>query len=82
MSLVEQTVQLNGTTFSFREGEHIVTEHSYKYSVDEFAKLAGRSRSFWTLRPGSERKGQWAPTPLRYSFVSVKLSVLILTSRQ
>ncbi len=24
----------------------------------------------------SERKGQWAPTPLRYSFVSVILSVL------
>ena len=31
---------------------------------------------------GSERKGQWAPTPLRYSFVSVMLSVLIVTSRQ
>ncbi len=27
------------------------------------------SRSFWILRPASERKGQWAPTPLRYSFV-------------
>ena len=40
------------------------------------------SRSFWTIRPASERKGQWAPTPLRYSFVSVMLSVLIVTSRQ
>jgi hypothetical protein len=29
-----------------------------------------------------ERKGQWAPTPLRYSFVRVILSVLIVTSRQ
>ena len=52
VSLVEQTIQLNGTTFSFEEGEHIVTEHSYKYSVDEFAKLAGRSgwavKRFWT----------------------------------
>jgi dimethylhistidine N-methyltransferase len=52
VSLVEQTIQLNGTTFSFQEGEHIVTEHSYKYSVDEFAKLAGRSgwavKRFWT----------------------------------
>jgi len=52
VSLVEQTVQLNGTTFFFEEGEHIVTEHSYKYSVDEFAKLAGRSgwavKKLWT----------------------------------
>ena len=40
------------------------------------------SRSFWTLRPGSERKGQWAPTPLRYSFVSVILSVLNRSSRR
>jgi uncharacterized SAM-dependent methyltransferase len=52
VSLVEQTIQLNGTTFSFQEGEHIVTEYSYKYSVDEFAKLAGRSgwavKSLWT----------------------------------
>jgi dimethylhistidine N-methyltransferase len=52
VSLVEQTIQLNGTTFSFGEGEHIITEHSYKYSVDEFAKLAGRSgwavKRLWT----------------------------------
>ena len=52
VSLVEQTIQLNGTTFSFQEGEHIVTEHSYKYSADEFAKLAGRSgwavKRLWT----------------------------------
>jgi hypothetical protein len=40
------------------------------------------SRSFWTIRRVSERKGQWPPTPLRYSFVSVILSVLIVTSRQ
>ena len=52
VSLVEQTIQLNGTTFSLQEGEHIVTEHSYKYSLDEFAKLAGRSgwavKGLWT----------------------------------
>jgi L-histidine Nalpha-methyltransferase len=52
VSLVEQTIQLNGTTLFFREGEHIVTEHSYKYSVDEFVKLAGRSgwavKGLWT----------------------------------
>jgi uncharacterized SAM-dependent methyltransferase len=52
VSSVEQTIQLNGATFSFQEGEHIVTEHSYKYSLDEFAKLAGRSgwavKGLWT----------------------------------
>jgi dimethylhistidine N-methyltransferase len=52
VSLAEQTIQLNGTGFSLQEGEHIVTEHSYKYSLDEFAKLAGRSgwavRRLWT----------------------------------
>jgi dimethylhistidine N-methyltransferase len=52
VSLVEQSIQLNGTTFSLQEGEHIVTEHSYKYSLDEFAKLAERSgwavQRLWT----------------------------------
>jgi dimethylhistidine N-methyltransferase len=48
VSLVEQTMQLNGTAFFFEKGEHIVTEHSYKYSVDEFAKLA--ERSGWTVK--------------------------------
>jgi L-histidine Nalpha-methyltransferase len=52
VSLVEQTIRLNGTTFILQEGEHIVTEHSYKYSLDEFAKLAGRSgwavKGLWT----------------------------------
>lgn len=52
VSLVEQTMQVNGTTFFFEEGEHIVTEHSYKYSVDEFAELVGRSgwavKRLWT----------------------------------
>ena len=35
------------------------------------------SRSFCTLRPGSERNVQWAPTPARNSFVSSRLSVEI-----
>jgi dimethylhistidine N-methyltransferase len=52
VSLIEQTMQLNGTTFSFGDGERIVTEHSYKYSVDEFANLAERSgwavKKVWT----------------------------------
>jgi L-histidine Nalpha-methyltransferase len=48
VSLVEQSIQLNGTTFFFGKGEPIVTEHSYKYSVEEFAKLAARSG--WTVK--------------------------------
>jgi dimethylhistidine N-methyltransferase len=52
VSLVEQTMQLNGTTFFLEEGEHIVTEHSYKYSIEEFARLAARSgwavKRLWT----------------------------------
>jgi dimethylhistidine N-methyltransferase len=35
-----QIVPLNGTEFSFAEGESIVTEHSYKYTRDEFRELA------------------------------------------
>jgi len=52
VSLVQQTVQLNGLTFFLGEGEHIVTEHSYKYSAEEFAQLAERSgwivKRLWT----------------------------------
>jgi dimethylhistidine N-methyltransferase len=52
VSLVDQTAQLNGTPFFFDQGEHIVTEYSYKYNQQEFAKLAERSgwsvKRFWT----------------------------------
>jgi dimethylhistidine N-methyltransferase len=48
VSLVDQTVQLNGTPFVFGQGEHIVTEYSYKYTAREFAKLAARSG--WTVK--------------------------------
>lgn len=39
----KQTVSMNGTRFSFAEGESIVTEHSYKYSPGEFRQLAGQA---------------------------------------
>jgi dimethylhistidine N-methyltransferase len=35
-----QTVRMLGTTFSFRPGESIHTENSYKYSIPRFAALA------------------------------------------
>jgi L-histidine Nalpha-methyltransferase len=47
-----QSVRLLGTTFSFRTGESIHTESSYKYSVERFGALARGSgwkvRQTWT----------------------------------
>ena len=47
-----QTVRMLGTSFSFRPGESIHTESSYKYSVERFAALARGSgwnvRESWT----------------------------------
>ena len=37
-----------GTSFSFRPGESIHTESSYKYSLDRFTALAGGSG--WSVR--------------------------------
>jgi dimethylhistidine N-methyltransferase len=42
-----QTVRMLGTTFSFRPGESIHTENSYKYSIPRFAALARDSG--WTV---------------------------------
>jgi dimethylhistidine N-methyltransferase len=39
----QQTVAVDGHHFAFAEGESIVTEHSYKYTVDEFRRLATRA---------------------------------------
>lgn len=38
-----QSVRLAGVSLDFAWGEHIVTEHSHKYSVDEFRALAARA---------------------------------------
>lgn len=39
-SLDDQTVRVAGSTISFRKGEKIVTEYSYKYTLPQFARLA------------------------------------------
>jgi L-histidine Nalpha-methyltransferase len=48
----DQTVHLAGHTLPFRGGEAICTEHSYKFSLEEMADLAGRAglavRRVWT----------------------------------
>jgi dimethylhistidine N-methyltransferase len=38
-----QTVRCNGSQIAFGQGETIHTENSYKYTVDGFARLAGRA---------------------------------------
>ncbi|MBE9137140.1 L-histidine N(alpha)-methyltransferase [Nodosilinea sp. LEGE 07088] len=40
VSLCDQTVHLGNTKISFEQGETIRTEHSYKYTIDEFQLLA------------------------------------------
>jgi len=47
ISRKKQTVRMLGTTFSFRPGESIHTENSYKYSIERFAALARDSG--WTV---------------------------------
>ncbi|MDB4632141.1 L-histidine N(alpha)-methyltransferase [bacterium] len=43
VSEVEQAVSIAEETFDFEEGEEIHTEYSHKYTVEGFAKMAGRS---------------------------------------
>jgi dimethylhistidine N-methyltransferase len=40
VSLVEQVIQIGDSEVSFAAGEQLRTEHSYKYTVDEFHQLA------------------------------------------
>ena len=48
VSTVEQDVQLDGAQITFAAGEKIVTEYSYKYTIEEFTRLA--TRSGWTVQ--------------------------------
>lgn len=52
VSTRDQSVEFPDETIEFDEGEHIVVEHSYKYSIEDFADLAEqanwRTRSIWT----------------------------------
>lgn len=43
VSETEQSVKVGGKTFDFAAGEHIHTENSHKYSVQEFRNLCGRA---------------------------------------
>ena len=39
-STAQQQVSIGGSVFAFDEGERLHTENSYKYSPDEFIRLA------------------------------------------
>jgi len=45
VSLLPQTVRVDGSTFTFRKDETIHTESSYKYSIEEFQAL-GRAAGY------------------------------------
>ena len=40
ISSMQQSVRLGGHEISFEANEYIITEHSYKYSLDSFLALA------------------------------------------
>jgi len=44
VSLEPQTVHVGDAEFAFDPGEAIRTEYSYKFSLEEFARLAGKAR--------------------------------------
>jgi dimethylhistidine N-methyltransferase len=43
ISECEQTVCIDGRSFSFEKGETILTEHSHKYTLEQFGKIANRA---------------------------------------
>lgn len=43
VSVCAQTVHVGEAAISFRQGEHITTEHSYKYTLEGFADIASRA---------------------------------------
>jgi L-histidine Nalpha-methyltransferase len=43
VSTATQIAHVGGEPFSFREGEHIVTEYSYKHTLEGFARLAEKA---------------------------------------
>ncbi|MBF2046840.1 MAG: L-histidine N(alpha)-methyltransferase [Leptolyngbya sp. IPPAS B-1204] len=52
VSLMDQTIHLGDQELEFRAGERLRTEHSYKYTVEEFQMLAAAAgygvKSVWT----------------------------------
>lgn len=60
----DQTVEIDGETFTFDEGESIHTENSYKYSLDGFRDLARRA-GFETLEVWTDSRDLFSVHLLR-----------------
>ena len=43
VSECEQVVRINNATFYFGKGEALLTEHSHKYTLEQFSEMAGRA---------------------------------------
>ncbi len=43
VSLRDQEVSIGEDRFAFRDGEHVISEYSYKYTLDGFARMASES---------------------------------------
>ena len=56
VSLQDQTVQLLGSDIHFKAGERIHTEHSHKYSIDDFQSMA-RQAGWQPLRVFTDPDG-------------------------
>jgi dimethylhistidine N-methyltransferase len=68
VSAVEQVVRLDGAEIHFERGESICTEHSHKYTLAGFARLARRAglavRRVWT-DPAERFSVQYLQVPAR-----------------
>lgn len=56
ISLADQVVTVAGRAVAFRRGEHILTEYSHKYSIDEFQAVARRA-GFEPVRTWTDERG-------------------------
>ncbi len=59
ISAKDQTVEICGSAFQFRSGESIHTENSYKYSLEEFRRLA--------VTAGWETQNVWTDADKKFS---------------
>ena len=58
VSVRPQSVAIGEHLFQFEPGQHVVTEYSYKYTLEEFTRLA--SPSFEAKRTWTDRAGMFA----------------------
>ncbi len=64
VSLEAQTLRIGGRDIPFAEGQTILTERSYKYTLDGFAEVA--TRAGWTVAGLWTDRDQWFSVQLLY----------------